>query len=188
MKSTVVKFTVAFSLAISAIFPLFAADWTGEDGNTYTALEYLQGNGNGYVLTDIVPSCTDTVKMYFKTPSPLTKLQALFCARGSGTKNSFVGCMDGGNDQKLRIDRNSTVARSPAKELVDSTQYLLEADFNNRVVKLNGAKCPSRLVQDHILLALPLCFLHFATTKKSPPIIEASIRYTILSFLIARAI
>ena len=140
MKSTVIKFTVAFSLAISAIFPLFAADWTGEDGNTYTALEYLQGNGNGYVLTDILPSCTDTVKMYFKTPSPLTKLQALFCARGSGTKNSFVGCMDGGNDQKLRIDRNSTVARSPAKELVDSTQYLLEADFNNRVVKLNGSE------------------------------------------------
>ena len=138
MKSTVIKFTVAFSLAISAIFPLFAADWTGEDGNTYTALEYLQGNGNGYVLTDILPSCTDTVKMYFKTPSSLKKLQALFCARGSGNDQSFVGCMDGGNDKKLRIDRNNKVARSSEKAFAESTQYLLEADFNNGVVKLNG--------------------------------------------------
>ena len=138
MKSTVIKFTVAFSLAISAIFPLFAADWTGADGNTYTALEYLQGNGNGYVLTDILPSCTDTVKMYFKTPSSLTKLQALFCARSSALKDSFVGCMDGGNDKQLRIDRNKKDARSPAKEFAESTPYLLEADFNNKVVKLNG--------------------------------------------------
>ena len=139
MKSTVIKFTVAFSLAISAIFPLFAADWTGEDGNTYTALEYLEGNGNGYVLTDIKPHCTDTVKMRFKTPSSLTKLQALFCARGTGTSKSFVGCMDGGNDKKLRIDRDGTASRSSSKVLVTSTQYLLEADFNDRVVKLNGS-------------------------------------------------
>lgn len=140
MKFTVIKFTVAFSLAISAIFPLFAADWTGEDGNTYTALEYLQGNGNGYVPTDILPSCTDTVKMYFKTPSSLTTLQALFCARGTGTSKSFVGCMDGGNGKKLRIDRNNKVARSSAEAFAESTQYLLEADFNNRVVKLNGSE------------------------------------------------
>lgn len=127
--NTANKLSALLAVALFAAIPSFAAaTWTGADGNTYTALEYLQGSGNGYVLTDITPLCTDTVKTRFTTPSSLTTLQALFCARGSGNDQSFVGCMDGGSSSgKLRIDRNRTVSRSSATAFATSTQYLLKS-------------------------------------------------------------
>ena len=141
MKSTVIKFTVAFSLAISAIFPLFAADWTGEDGNTYTALEYLQGNGNGYVLTDILPSCTDTVKMYFKTPSSGTlALNTLFSARDSQNKNNFSALLAYNKDtRRIRVDRN-TVPSSPISTPEKTDAYNIDTEYSMEIYFGIGTK------------------------------------------------
>ena len=141
MKSTVIKFTVAFSLAISAIFPLFAADWTGEDGNTYTALEYLQGNGNGYVLTDILPSCTDTVKMYFKTPSSGTlALNTLFSARNSQNKNNFSALLAYNNStRRIRVDRN-TVPSNPISTPIETHAYNIDTEYSMEIYFGIGTK------------------------------------------------
>lgn len=141
MKSTVIKFTAAFSLAISAIFPLFAADWTGADGNTYTALEYLQGNGNGYVLTDILPSCTDTVKMYFKTPSSGTlALNTLFSARDSQNKNNFSALLAYNKDtRRIRVDRN-TVPSSPISTPEKTDAYNIDTEYSMEIYFGIGTK------------------------------------------------
>ena len=141
MKSTVIKFTVAFSLVISAIFPLFAADWTGEDGNTYTALEYLEGNGNGYVLTDILPSCTDTVKMYFKTPSSGTlALNTLFSARDSQDKNNFSALLAYNKDtRRIRVDRK-TVPSTPISTPIETHAYNIDTEYSMEIYFGIGTK------------------------------------------------
>ena len=125
--------------ALFACVALADATWTGADGSTYTALEYLQGNGNGYVVTDITPLCTDTVKMRFTTPSSLPLLQALFCARVNNKSRLFAGFMDGGNSKKLRIDRNTKQVRSSEFVFAEDSEYSMEVDFNNQTVKINGA-------------------------------------------------
>ena len=54
-----------FALVVGAAMPSFAADWTDATNGTYTALKAIKGNGDGqgYLVTDIVPNCTDIVMM-----------------------------------------------------------------------------------------------------------------------------
>jgi len=58
-----------FALVVGAAMPSFAADWTDANSVTYTALESINGNGSGLIVTDFTPAGTEIVKFKYK---PLT--------------------------------------------------------------------------------------------------------------------
>ena len=84
--STVVQslHRVVFLMAVLfAILPsgMRAADWTDSEGVEYSALSYIKASGSQWIVTDIQPVCTDTVKMKFRLTA--TGVQALWCSRGT---------------------------------------------------------------------------------------------------------
>ena len=78
-----------FALAMLAVLPSFAADWTDAGGNEYTALKYLKANGSTttggpYIITDFKPVGNSTVKLQFK-PTTVSGNECLFCSRQKTT-------------------------------------------------------------------------------------------------------
>ncbi len=137
------------ALATGATLTARAADWTGADGNGYTALESIKGDGSAYVVTDIVPTLTDVVKMRFKTPNADFKGETLFCSRKAWKSKSFVAAF--GNDtnkrpNKLRIDRGNAEERFTASALAKNTEYLMSVNYGDGskdgTVTLNGSAAP----------------------------------------------
>jgi hypothetical protein len=104
--------TVVFG-ALFAAHPSFAADWTDANSNTYTALKYIKGersstNGGPYIITDVSPNCTDTVKLRCKLAS-IEGNECFFCSRATYQKNT--------NDRAFtcfRITSNIRVQRTGA--------------------------------------------------------------------------
>ena len=103
--------TVARAVAVIGAFAAqsaLAADWTDATNGTYTALKAIKGNGDGhgYLVTDIVPNCTDIVMMKFKPATVSSSyLGAYFCARNASANGMFT-CYRPGN--KIRLDRGDS--------------------------------------------------------------------------------
>ena len=123
------------ALALCLALPSFAADWTDANGNQYTALKSIKGNGSGSaggprIITDIHPAGTDTVKLRFM-PTTVSGYDCLFCTRnsGSGAVNTFSGFR---TSSKIRIDRYHTTRHTTCLTtlLSANTDYALVADFN----------------------------------------------------------
>ena len=122
----------------------FAADWTDSIDSTitYTALKTIKGDGSAYVITDIVPTLTDVVKMRFKTRNAtLNANETLFCAR-QGFKNKSFGAMIA-NSGKLRIDRGDQAEQLSSSALAKNAEYLMSVNYGdgskNTTVTLNGS-------------------------------------------------
>lgn len=128
-----------------------AADWIDKDDPnvTYTALKYIKGNGSGgtggpYVITDVLPSGTDTVKLRFKLET-VAGNECFFCSRGTNGKNAndkAFTCFRIGDE--IRVQRTSSIqADSSSDVFKKDSEYSVSVDFNNGssktdAVKING--------------------------------------------------
>ena len=138
--------------AIFAIFasaPSFAADWTDASGNEYTALKYIKGEGSStsggpYIITDVSPNCTDTVKLRCKL-ARIDGNECFFCSRatsGKSTNDKAFTCFR--ITSNIRVQRTSAVqAESSAVFIEAGSEYSISVDFNNGssttdAVKING--------------------------------------------------
>lgn len=123
-------------MAICAVMiSVRAADWTDADGNTYTALKYIKGNGSGatggpYIITDFKPVSNSTVKLRFR-PTTVSGTDCLFCSRkpaSSKVSNSMSGFRI---SNKIRLDRYHTTryVTCNTTSLEANNDYSLSADF-----------------------------------------------------------
>ena len=123
-------FTVGAVLTASA-----ADDWTDANNVTYTALKSIKGNGDGqgYLVTDIVPNCTNIVMMKFK---PVSASSALFCARDKDAKKQFA-CYHSYSSSKnsIRIDRD-TSQQTSTSTVSTSSDYLFVADYGRKTATI----------------------------------------------------
>ena len=129
------SYLLAVVVAIAALQSI-AADWTDKDDSTvtYTALKSIKGNGSAYIMTDITPEYTYTVRTKVKLTA--TGNQCIYCARDSNAKYSFSGFLV---NQKFRIDRNGTDNQVSAKANANTTdEYSLEADYGSGTFLING--------------------------------------------------
>jgi len=130
---------VIFALALAAASPSQAADWTDANNVTYTALKSLKGNGDGkgYLVTDIVPNCTDIVMMKFKPATVSSSYPgAYFCARNASASGMFT-CYRPSN--KIRLDRgasNTANQKTSTGTISTSYEYLLTADYGRRTATI----------------------------------------------------
>ena len=129
-----------FAVSALALAPAaLAADWTDANNVTYTALKSLKGNGDGkgYLVTDITPNCTNIVVMKFK---PVSASSALFCARDGSANGSFTCYHSYSSSQnKIRLDRgaNSTAnQKTSTSALSASYDYLLTADYGRKTASI----------------------------------------------------
>ncbi|MBQ1428303.1 MAG: hypothetical protein IIZ06_01420, partial [Kiritimatiellae bacterium] len=89
----------------------------------YTAVEYIQPNGQCRIKTGVTPAGDDKVEMVW-TPSTVSGNQALWCSR-TNTAQSLTVFMIG---NKIRLDRNSK-SPSSAAILSAGTRYSIAADY-----------------------------------------------------------
>ena len=89
----------------------------------YTAVEYIQPNGQCRIKTGVTPAWNDKTEMVW-TPSTVSGNQALWCSR-TNTLQSFTVYMIG---NKVRLDRNSK-SPSSAAILSAGTRYSIAADY-----------------------------------------------------------
>ena len=89
----------------------------------YTAVEYIQPNGQCRIKTGVTPAWNDKTEMVW-TPSTVSGNQALWCSR-TNTLQSFTVYMIG---NKVRLDRNSKTPSSAAI-LSAGTRYSIAADY-----------------------------------------------------------
>lgn len=152
MKNIVAKFyIIGLFFAVGVPLQSIAADWTGADGKTYTALKSINGGGSGYIVTDFVPGGTDTVKFKYK-PSTVSGDDCIYCSRyssGGYTKKQFCGFRIG---SAFRVDSHDYYKSSnnkiytrqyscnTTKPLTPGTEYTLSADYCNAAVTINGTK------------------------------------------------
>ncbi len=110
------------------------ADYVDANNETYQSIDYIVATGGQWIVTDIRPTCTDTVKMKFRLSST-AKTQALYCSRTTMTTNTFTAFFI---DGVVRCDRNTnTSAKGNASPGVgDDTT--LEADYATRRFSVNG--------------------------------------------------
>lgn len=127
-------------LAVGAALTASAADdWTDANNVTYTALKSLKGNGDGrgYLVTDIVPNCTDIVMMKFKPATVSSSYPgAYFCARNASANGMFT-CYRPSN--KIRLDRgasNTANQKTSTGTISTSYEYLLTADYGRRTATI----------------------------------------------------
>ena len=140
----------AAAIAMVAM-PSWAADWTDANGVAYTALKSINGGGSGttaggFIITDITPAGTETVKFKVKTPAAVSENGCVYCARSftkSGTKWSktpdptqFTGFRLGAN---FRIDRMGTQTSLTGVTCAPSTEYSASADYTTGDVTVNSA-------------------------------------------------
>ena len=121
-------------------------DYIDTANGTYTALEYIKGNGSAVIITDFTPAGDDKVVTRFM-PVTVTGTEFLFCTRNnksSGADNSFCGLRNGTNIRIYRyhISRHATCSTTT---LAANNEYLLAADFSkggmpNKGVEINGTE------------------------------------------------
>ena len=144
----------SFILSIALLFGAsgaWAADWTDKDDPnvTYTALKYIKGNGYGgtggpYVITDVLPGGTDTVKLRFKLETVVGN-ECFFCSRATNGKNAndrAFTCFRIGDE--IRVQRTSLIQADSSSDVFNkNSEYSVSVDFNNGssttdAVKING--------------------------------------------------
>ena len=82
------------------------ADYVDASNETYQSIECIVATGGQWIVTDIRPTCTDTVKMKFRLSST-AKTQALYCSRTTMTTNTFTAFFI---DGVVRCDRNTNTS------------------------------------------------------------------------------
>ena len=111
-----------------------SADFVDANNEKYQSLDYITATGSQWIVTDIRPTCADTVKMKFRLYS-LEKTQALYCSRTTMTSNTFTAFFIGG---VVRCDRNANTSTkgSTAPDVIEDTE--LVADYAARRFSVNG--------------------------------------------------
>ena len=138
---TVLVAVGVLAVAASATLPANAADWTDatDPTITYTALKSIKGNGDGkgYLVTDITPNCTDIVMMKFKPATVSSSYPgAYFCARDANASGMFT-CYRPSN--KIRLDRGASSTsnqKTSTGTISTSYDYLLTADYGRKTATI----------------------------------------------------
>ena len=129
-----------------------AADWTDADGNEYTALKYIKGGGSGttaggFIITDITPAGTETVKFKVKTPAAVSVNGCVYCARSFTYKSKkwtvsatqFTGFrLYANNSPNFRIDRMGTQTSLTGVTCAPTTEYSVSANYSTGAVTVDN--------------------------------------------------
>ncbi len=136
--------SLSFILSIPLLFGVsgaWAADWTDESGNEYTALKYIKGtatayqDNGGWIVLDFKPNSTDIVKMRFRLATTSWN-QFLWCNRAGSSSNSnkFGAYVDSsGNFQIQCNSSNFAGMTSPGTD--DCT---IEVNYSTGKFYVNG--------------------------------------------------
>ena len=111
--------------------------------NGYTQVQYIQTSGGGYVLTDIVPKSTSSLRMV-EAQTSLSGTQTYWVARGASNLQDRTFTLFFINS-KLRFDYNTTEGAENFAPAVN-TQYVISAERNRLWVKNGNA-----LTQTHAM-------------------------------------
>ena len=103
------------------------ADYVGVNGEEYLSLDYIVATGNQWIVTDIRPTCTDTVKMKFRLST--TGTQALYCSRTTMTNNTFTAFYF---ENVVRSDRNTSASTKGNTTLTTIDDTVFVADYTTR--------------------------------------------------------
>ena len=136
--------SLSFILSIALLFVtsgVWAADWTDEDGNTYTALKYIKGtatayNANGgWIVLDFKPNSTDIVKMRFRLATTSWN-QYLWCNRAGSSSNSskFGAYVDSSGNFQIQCN-SSNFAGTTSPGTDDCT---IEVNYSTGKFYVNG--------------------------------------------------
>ncbi|MBR4171428.1 MAG: SUMF1/EgtB/PvdO family nonheme iron enzyme, partial [Kiritimatiellae bacterium] len=109
------------------------ADYVDANNTEYESLDYIKASGNQWIVTDIVPSCTDTVKMKFRLTTAGT--QALYCSRTAMTENTFTAFHI---ENVVRCDRNTNNSAKGTTQPGIGSDTILVADYDTRRFSVNG--------------------------------------------------
>ncbi len=104
--------------------------------NGYTQVQYIQTSGGGYVLTDIVPKSTSSLRMV-EAQTSLSGTQTYWVARGASNLQDRTFTLFFINS-KLRFDYNTTEGAENFAPAVN-TQYVISAERNRLWVKNGNA-------------------------------------------------
>ena len=109
------------------------ADYVDANNEGYQSLDYIVATGSQWIVTDIRPSCTDTVKMKFRLSA--TERQALYCSRTTHYQNTFSAFF---YENVVRSDRNEDfhAKGNTHPSLIDDTT--LVSDYGTRMFSVNG--------------------------------------------------
>ncbi|MBR1747988.1 MAG: InlB B-repeat-containing protein, partial [Clostridia bacterium] len=92
----------------------------------YRQVEYIQGSGSAYVLTDYTPNHNTSVRMV-ATPTTVSGNQNFWCARGSSTSTATFTLFAINNT--ARFDYNNSIGTGMGS-LSAGTKYVLSAERN----------------------------------------------------------
>ena len=110
------------------------ADYVDANNETYQSIDYIVATGGQWIVTDIRPTCTDTVKMKFRLSST-AKTQALYCSRTTMTTNTFTAFFI---DGVVRCDRNTNTSTKGNTRPSINGDTTFVADYATRRFSVNG--------------------------------------------------
>ena len=110
------------------------ADYVDANNETYQPIECIVATGGQWIVTDIRPTCTDTVKMKFRLSST-AKTQALYCSRTTMTTNTFTAFFI---DGVVRCDRNTNTSTKGNTRPSINGDTTFVADYATRRFSVNG--------------------------------------------------
>ena len=139
MKKLAYGFVLAFAAMSAAV--AFAA---GELPSGYTEVEYIQGPGNGRIVTDYTPQPeTDKIEAVVEWPAnTLNASQAIWCSRGNGTQADSWTLFYINDNKKFRYDYMPTghpVSLVPDFTAATGTKYTITAEDNTVTYSANGS-------------------------------------------------
>ena len=110
------------------------ADYVDANNETYQSIECIVATGGQWIVTDIRPTCTDTVKMKFRLSST-AKTQALYCSRTTMTTNTFTAFFI---ENVVRCDRNTNTSTKGNTRPSINGDTTFVADYATRRFSVNG--------------------------------------------------
>lgn len=110
------------------------ADYVDANNETYQSIDYIVATGGQWIVTDIRPTCTDTVKMKFRLSST-AKTQALYCSRTTMTTNTFTAFFI---ENVVRCDRNTNTSTKGNTRPSINGDTTFVADYATRRFSVNG--------------------------------------------------
>ena len=110
------------------------ADYVDANNETYQSIDHIVATGGQWIVTDIRPTCTDTVKMKFRLSST-AKTQALYCSRTTMTTNTFTAFFI---DGVVRCDRNTNTSTKGNTRPSINGDTTFVADYATRRFSVNG--------------------------------------------------
>ena len=120
---------VALLLVTSAL-----ADYVDVNNEVYQSIGCIVATGGQWIVTDIRPTCTDTVKMKFRLSST-AKTQALYCSRTTMTTNTFTAFFI---DGVVRCDRNTNTSTKGNTRPSINGDTTFVADYATRRFSVDG--------------------------------------------------